>query len=123
MKYNYLLKNKSKIVPIFFACDDKFVPYMMVTMKSLIENSSSKRTYIIHVLHTDISTKNQGLVKTLETENCKIEFNDVTKQLEQIEKKISLRAQSCRSPADRSPVDAGEPFSVCWFCPAYEFRT
>lgn len=91
MKYNYLLKNKSKIVPIFFACDDKFVPYMMVTMKSLIENTSPKRTYMIHVLHTDISIKNQGLVKTLETENCKIEFNDVTKQLEQIEKKISLR--------------------------------
>lgn len=91
MKYNYLLKNKSKLVPVFFACDDKFVPYMMVTMKSLIENSSSKRTYIIHVLHTDISTKNQGLVKTLETENCKIEFNNVAKQLEQIEKKISLR--------------------------------
>ena len=44
MKYNYLLKNKSKIVPIFFACDDKFVPYMMVTMKSLIENTSPKRT-------------------------------------------------------------------------------
>ena len=91
MKYNYLLKNKSKIVPIFFACDDKFVPYMMVTMKSLIENTSSKRTYKIHVLHVDISMKNQGLVKTLETENCKIEFNNVAKQLEQIEKKISLR--------------------------------
>ena len=91
MKYNYLLKNKSKIIPIFFACDDKFVPYMMVTMKSLIKNSSFKRTYKIHVLHTDISIKNQGLVKTLETENCKIEFNNVTKQLEQIEKKITLR--------------------------------
>lgn len=91
MKYNYLLKNKSKLVPVFFACDDKFVPYMMVTMKSLIENSSSKRTYKIHVLHTDISIKNQGLVKTLETENCKIEFNNVKKQLEQVEKKIALR--------------------------------
>ncbi len=91
MKYNKLLKNKSKIVPIFFACDNKFVPYMMVTMKSLIDNISAKRLYIIHVLHTDISVKNQGLVKTLETTNCKIEFNDVSKQLTQIEKKISLR--------------------------------
>lgn len=91
MKHNYLLKNKSKVVPIFFACDDKFVPYMIVTMRSMIDNISSKRTYIIHVLHTDISIKNQGLVKTLETENCKIEFNDVSKQLAQIEKKIALR--------------------------------
>ncbi len=91
VKYNNLLKHKSKIVPIFFACDNKFVPYMMVTMKSLIENSSQKRNYIIHVLHTDISIKNQGLVKTLETPNCKIEFNGVKKQLEQIEKKIALR--------------------------------
>ena len=91
MKYNNLLKNKSKVVPIFFACDNKFVPYMMVTMKSLIENSSPKRTYLIHVLHTDISIHNQGLVKTLETPNCMIEFNNVSKELSQIEKKISLR--------------------------------
>ena len=91
MKYNALLKNKSKIVPVFFACDDKFVPYMMVTMKSLIDNTSSKRIYKIHVLHTDISIKNQGLVKTLETDNCKIEFNNVSEKLEQIEKQITLR--------------------------------
>lgn len=91
MKYNYLLKRKSKIVPIFFAADDKFVPYMMVTMKSLISNTSSKRLYRIHVLHTDISEKNQELVKTLETKNCIIEFNDVSRQLKQIEKKITLR--------------------------------
>ena len=91
MKYNSLLKNKSKIVPVFFACDDKFVPYMMVTMKSLIENTSAKSIYKIHVLHTDISIKNQGLVKTLETENCKIEFNNVSDKLEQIEKQITLR--------------------------------
>lgn len=91
MKYNNLLKNKSKLVPIFFACDDKFVPYMMVTMKSLIENTSAKRNYKIHVLHTDISDTNQTLVKTLETENCQIEFNDVSKELSQIEKQITLR--------------------------------
>lgn len=91
MKYNNILKNKSKVVPVFFACDNKFVPYMMVTMKSLIENSSPKRTYLIHVLHTDISIHNQGLVKTLETPNCMIEFNNVSKELSQIEKKISLR--------------------------------
>lgn len=91
MKYNTLLKSKSKLVPVFFACDNKFVPYMMVTMKSLIAHNSAKREYIIHVLHTDISTENQSLVKTLETENCKIEFNDVSKQIEQIEKKIALR--------------------------------
>ena len=91
MKYNSLLKNKSKIVPVFFACDDKFVPYMMVTMKSLIDNTSSKRIYKIHVLHADISIKNQGLVKTLETDNCKIEFNNVSEKLEQIEKQITLR--------------------------------
>ena len=90
MKYN-LLKRKSKLVPIFFACDDKFVPFMMVTIKSLIENCSPKREYIIHVLHTDISEKNRNLVKDMQTENCRIEFNDVSKQLAQIEKKLTLR--------------------------------
>ena len=57
----------------------------------MLAHISPKREYVIHVLHTDICDENQELVKTLETENCKIEFNNVTKQLEQIEKKISLR--------------------------------
>lgn len=91
MKYNYFLKHKSKLVPVFFACDNKFVPYMMVTLKSLIDNASPKRDYRIHVLHTDISAKNQELVKTLENDYCKVEFNDVSRQLEQIAKKIALR--------------------------------
>ncbi len=89
---NDLLHIKSKkVVPVFFACDDKYIIYMMVTMKSLIENASPKRNYKLHVLHTDITTEHQELVKTLETANVKIEFNDVTMQLIQIERKLQLR--------------------------------
>lgn len=35
-----LLKVKSKEIPVFFACDDKYVKYMMVTMRSLIAHTS-----------------------------------------------------------------------------------
>ncbi|MBE5939241.1 MAG: hypothetical protein E7266_02490 [Lachnospiraceae bacterium] len=92
MKVSSLVKvRRKKIVPVFFACDDKYTIYMMVTMKSLIENASPDRNYRLHVLHTDITYKNQMIVKSLETENCKIEFNDVREQMLKIEKKISLR--------------------------------
>lgn len=91
MKEKISLRKKNRIVPIFFAADDAYVKFMIVAMKSVIENASRKYEYRMHVLHTDISIENQVLVKRMETSNCKIDFVDVTDRLKSIEKKISLR--------------------------------
>ena len=91
MKTIELLKTRSKIIPVFFACDNNFVKHMLVCMQSLIEHNTPNYEYRLHVLHTDISIENQQLIKDLETENCTIFFHDVTKQLQQVEKKLTLR--------------------------------
>ena len=85
------LKKSSRVIPVFFAADDKYTQFMMVTMKSLIANTSKKYQYKLYVLHTDITPENQVIIKRLETTNCKIIFVDVTEELKKIEKKISLR--------------------------------
>lgn len=85
------LKKKSREIPIFFAADDKYTKFMMVTIKSIIEHASKNNQYKMYVLHIDITPENQTLVKQMETSNCKIEFVDVTEELKKIEKKISLR--------------------------------
>lgn len=64
---------------------------MMVTMKSIIDNTTARYQYRLYVLHTDITPENQTIIKGLETENCKIFFVDVAQELKKIEKKISLR--------------------------------
>lgn len=38
------------IVPIFFACDEEFVKYMLVTIRSVMENASDGQDYRIYVL-------------------------------------------------------------------------
>lgn len=85
------LRKRNKVIPIFFASDDKYVKYMMVTMKSLIEHATARYEYRMYVLHTDISAENQAAVKRMENSNCKVEFVDVRDELKKIDKKISLR--------------------------------
>lgn len=91
MKEKVRLWNGKRVVPIFLAADDKYVKYMMVTIKSIITNATAKHQYRLHILHTDISEESQSIVKKMETSNCKIFFVDVSDELKKIEKKISLR--------------------------------
>lgn len=91
MKEMHSLRRRRKIVPIFLAADDKYVKFMMVTIRSIISNATPKHQYKMYVLHTDITEENQAMVKRMETANCKITFVDVTSELRKIEKKISLR--------------------------------
>lgn len=83
--------NQSNIIPIFYACDDNYVKYAMVSMKSLILNASKEYQYQIFILHTGISEETKQKAKHLEESNVKIEFVDVSSQLKEMEKKLPLR--------------------------------
>nr|MCR5755310.1 1-acyl-sn-glycerol-3-phosphate acyltransferase [Acetatifactor sp.] len=85
------LHRRNRLVPVFLAADDKYIQYMMVTMKSIIANATDKYRYRLHVLHTDITIDNQAAIKRLETDNCEIMFVDVRDELKKIAKKIALR--------------------------------
>lgn len=78
----------TKPVPIFFACNDKYVPYLDVAIISLIDHASSDREYRITVLKTDISERNQEILKKHETSNVSIEFYDVQEMLEPVKHKL-----------------------------------
>lgn len=82
---------KNKAIPVFLAADDQYVKFMVVTIKSVIENASPQNQYRLFVLHTDIAEENQKMVLRMEKQNIKIVFVDVTEELKKIEKKISLR--------------------------------
>ena len=36
------MESNSKVIPIFFAVDDRYIAFLAVTLKSLIENSSKE---------------------------------------------------------------------------------
>jgi len=83
------------VIPIFYACDDAFVKFTVVSMTSMIQNASKDYKYVVHVLHTEISEKNQEMVKRLAdidgNDNFEIRFVDVTDYLTSIRDKLPLR--------------------------------
>ena len=53
---------KKAEIPIFFACDEGFVKYTMVSMKSIMENADRSRKYHIYILHMGITEATQAKV-------------------------------------------------------------
>lgn len=66
-------------VPVVFAANDSYVPYLAVALKSLIENTSRERNYDIIVLHADITEENQARLtrELVQAENISLRFKNV----------------------------------------------
>ena len=62
------------MINIFYACDDRYVPFLTVSLTSLIENASDTREYNITVLHSGLSNSSIESVKKLKKNNIKIDF-------------------------------------------------
>ena len=65
------------IVPIVMAANDKYVPYLGVSIQSLINHASIEVDYTIYVLHRDISENHKKKLEQLKKENIRIKFIDV----------------------------------------------
>ena len=48
------MENNLKEIPIFFAIDERYVPFLAVTLKSLIDNASKDYQYVIKILSINI---------------------------------------------------------------------
>lgn len=78
-------------IPVFYAVDDKYIPFLAVSLGSLIANTTESNNYAIKVLTTEISNENIEKIKKYEKENVTIEFVNLSKQLEEIKDKLYTR--------------------------------
>ncbi|MCR5232031.1 MAG: 1-acyl-sn-glycerol-3-phosphate acyltransferase [Acholeplasmatales bacterium] len=85
------MKNKKGIIPIFFACDDKYVKFTMVTLKSIMENASNDYNYKAYILNTDIKEETKKKFKSVKKDNFTVEYVDVNKYYESIESRLPVR--------------------------------
>lgn len=85
------LMNKENIIPIFFALDDGYIPFLAVAMESMVEHISSNNQYKIKILYTNISEENQTKIKKYEKPNLHIEFVDLNAYLASIKDKLYTR--------------------------------
>ena len=78
-------------IPVFFAVDDAYIPFLAVTMQSLIENASNENLYVLRVLYTNISDENINKIMKYAKDNIKIEFVNVQEKLEKLKNKLLVR--------------------------------
>jgi len=67
----------NKLIPVIYACDNSLVNYLMVSINSLVANSSENNKYRIHILNTDISKENKKKLSELNRDNVSIKFTDL----------------------------------------------
>lgn len=85
------MEQNKEVLPIFFAADDKYIPFLAVTLQSLVDNSSTDYYYLIKVLYTNISEDHKEKIKKYERENVNIEFVDLNYYIEEIKDKLYTR--------------------------------
>lgn len=78
-------------IPIFFAVDDEYTPFLAVALESLIDNASRENYYLIKVLYTNITEENQKKIKKYERENVNIEFVDLNYYINKVKDKLYTR--------------------------------
>ena len=82
---------QNKVIPIFYACDNAFVKFTMVSLRSMMENAAKDRKYQIHILHTDIEAATQQAVLRMQNEQFSVMFDDVTSYLQSISSQMPIR--------------------------------
>ena len=71
-------------IPVFFAADENYMPFLSVTLLSLKDCRRAEYEYQVYVLYTGKLNGNAEKIKQMQEENFIISFVDVTSELERI---------------------------------------
>ena len=84
---------KKPMIPIFFACDNAYIPFLAVALASLEKNASRNYHYDIKILHVNSITEanKEKIIKQYQVENFDIEFVDITETVKQFNDKFHVR--------------------------------
>ena len=85
------MEKYKEIIPIFFAVDDQYIPFLAVTLQSIVEHSTEEYYYVIKILYTNISEENKEEIKKYTKENINIEFVDLNYYMEKVKGKLYTR--------------------------------
>ena len=78
-------------IPIFFATDDSYAPFLAVAINSMLDNASKEYFYKIFVLTTDLDEKLKKQILIEKTENSSIEFVSLKDELDKMSEIFHLR--------------------------------
>lgn len=84
-------KNTKTVVPIFFAVDDNYIPFLAVAMRSLSDACTKSHEYRIHILIEELSDNSRRAIKSFENENISVCFVDVRNKLKSLCQCLHIR--------------------------------
>ena len=86
-----IFSRKIEEIPIFFASDNNYAPYLAVALKSLLSNASSDYFYKIHILTTNLDEEISSKLLKLKTNNSSIQIISLAEEIEHIKNRFQLR--------------------------------
>ena len=79
------------VVPVFFACDDAYAPFLDITLESMRAFASPDRTYRVHILTSNMSSDNRRRIESLADSHIQICFEEVEERLRDVAQKLHVR--------------------------------
>ena len=86
-----IFNKRIETIPIFFASDNNYAPYLAVAIKSLLSNASSDYFYKIHILTTNLDKDISEKLSKLATQNSSIQIISLKDEIEHIKHRFQLR--------------------------------
>src|SRR5574344_1472328 len=83
--------SEKESIPIFYACDDNFVKFTIVSITSLKANASREFRYDIHILYTEMSEDMRKKTLALADDDFSIKFDDVSRFLSAVNYRLHVR--------------------------------
>ena len=77
-----------KEIPIFTASDDNYMPFVAVTLESMIANASKDYNYTFKILHSGVSQENVDKIMKYNKDNFNVEFVDVRELLKDVMERL-----------------------------------
>lgn len=92
-------KQQNQIIPVFFSSDDNYIPYLAVSIRSLIDTTPLKQKVCVYVLNEHLKIENMFALKKMETRNIKIKFVNVSNKIKAIRDKLVAQLRDYYSPS------------------------
>lgn len=86
-----IISKNRQTIPVFFAVDDRYAPYLAVTIRSLIDNASPDYDYALRILVDRLSDEHRDALSAMRTTNVSIEFVNVAQKMDQLGGMLHLR--------------------------------
>lgn len=84
-------KQNKKTIPVFYAADENYLPYLSTSIHSLADKASEEYNYEIYVLNAGMRRENAQPLFVYERENLHIHLVDVSQKMQEVNHALQLR--------------------------------